>query len=268
MQYFENFSLKQFNSFRLQSLAIEVYFPESIEDLTDLLNKIDSFHLLAGGTNVILKPELNRVIILTKMPEEIQSCGSLLIVDSNVITTSFVNQMIKERNEGFEGLIGIPGRIGGAVIMNAGSGKYSVNDYLIGVRTRDYNGDVHYYTKEQLKISRRYTILQDKKEIVTKCIFQPKEGKINKEEIKRAKLYRKSIPKEPNAGGIFINWHALKSYEKHLIGLKVGDAMVSDKVNIIVNKDNAIFEDVMSLIKRIESIVSEKLILEVKIVGD
>ena len=268
MIYYQCQSLKQYNSFRLESIAKEVYFPESIDDLEDLLNDIDSFHLIAGGTNVLLNPELDKVVILTKMPKDIKRIDNLLIVDSNVVTNLFVNKMIKDNVIGFEGLTGLPGRLGGAVVMNAGSGKYSITDYLIGVKTIDYNGYTHYYTKEQLKLDRRYSILQDKKEIVTKCIFQPKKGKINKEEVQKAKLHRKSIPKEPSAGGIFLNWHALKPYEEHLIGLKVGGAVVSKSINIIINQNNATFKNICDLIYLIYAIVPEYLKLEVKIIGD
>jgi len=267
MQYYNDFSLKNYNSFKLESTAKEIWFPESLSELIEILNivKTSSFYIIAGGTNIILKPVVNKIISLTKMPKKIKKYENLFVVDANVITNSLINNMIKSKMVGLEGLIGIPGTIGGAVVMNAGSGKYCISDYLIGVKTIDYTGKMYYYTKEQLKLSRRYTILQDKKEVVTKCIFQFKKGIINEEELEKAKLHRQSIPKEPSAGGIFLNWHLLKPYEKILIGLSSGDAKISDKVNIIINKGSATYDNIISLISTIQELIPE-LKLEVKII--
>mgnify|MGYP000442141757 CR=1 FL=1 len=65
MRYYKNFELTEFNSFRLNSIAKEIWFPQSIDDLKYILKdlKDKNFFILAGGTNVILKPEIDRIYI-------------------------------------------------------------------------------------------------------------------------------------------------------------------------------------------------------------
>lgn len=270
MQYYKNFNLQFYNSFRLNSVAKKNWFPESTEQLQNLLKELKGkeFFVLAGGTNVILKPIISRVICLKSMPKYLRlGIKTGVIVSANYLTASLVLNGIESYIVGLEGLYGLPGTIGGAIIGNAGSGNYAISDYLLSVTTIDYNGILHTYSKESLQFGRRYSILQEKKEIIIEALFGFEDGIPNKEEIAKAVGHRKSLPKYPSAGGIFKNWHALKPYSDKLIGLRIGDAEVSDKINIIINKRNATFYDIMELIKKIKNIVKKPLKLEVKIIG-
>lgn len=267
MKYYTDFSLKNYNSFKLNSIVKEIWFPESLQELRGvlLLLKNKKFEILAGGTNVILKPEINKIICLKNMPQVLNFYPKGTIVTANISTSYFILKAIENKVVGVEGLLGIPGTLGGAIIMNSGSGLYVISNYLLGITTIDYNGDAHIYTKEQLNFKRRYSILQEKKEILIDVLFDFQIGIPNKDKIKKTKEHRKIIPKLPSAGGVFRNWHSLKPYKSKLIGLRVGDAEVSKSVNIIVNKGKATFDDIMSLIEKINNIVKTPLKLEVKI---
>ena len=267
MRYNKDFNLKKYNSFKLESYAKEIYFPETITDLQAVLVLLRNkkFKILAGGTNVILRPEIDCVLSLDKMPQKINFYDGATIVTARVPTISFILEAIKNNIIGIEGLIGIPGTIGGAIVMNAGSGKYTISDYLLAVTTMNLEGNIRVYQSPDLEFGRRYSILQEKKEILIDAVFDFKHGFPNQEEIDKAKAHRKTIPHYPSAGGIFKNWHSLKPYAEKLIGLRVGDAEVSESINIIVNKKNATFEDIMTLIEKISYIVRKPLELEVKI---
>jgi len=270
MRYYKNFELTEFNSFRLNSIAKEIWFPQSIDDLKYILKdlKDKNFFILAGGTNVILKPEIDRIICLKLMPKYLKLAhDSGVIVSANYSTASFILNAVEADITGLEGLYGIPGTIGGAIVMNAGSGKYTISDYLLAVTTIDFESNFHIYKKEDLKFSRRYSLLQDKNEILIDAIFDLKDGKPDLIELEKAKQHRKSLPKFPSAGGIFKNWHELKPYFYKLIGLRIGDAEISEKINIIINKANATYYDITQLINKIRSITLENLELEVKIIG-
>ncbi len=267
MQYFTNYSLKNHNTFRLDSIAKEIWFPETFGELQSIIMKEKDFTILACGTNVLLRPEINKVICLTKLPKFIEFNKKGVFVSPNVSTSRFIMKMMKKSYKNLEGLIGIPGTLGGAICMNAGSGKYSISDYLHSVKTYNLNGSEIIYNKEALNLKRRYSILQDNKQIINSICFQFVYGAIDYLEIENVIKQRKSIPSSPSAGGIFKNWHELKPYKNKLIGLKAGDAEVSDKVNIIVNKGNATFDDIINLIVKIKSIVPKKLEEEIKIIG-
>ena len=267
MRYYTNYELKNHNSFRLNSIVKEIWFPETIPELQNLLKelKYKKFFILGGGTNVLLKPIIDKIICLNKLPQYLRpSYQDRTIVSSNYLTSAFINQIIK----GFEGLYGIPGEIGGTIVMNAGSGTYAISDHLLTVTTLDKNSIKHTYYKDDLKFGRRYSILQDKEEIVIEALFDTSIATINEEEFNKAKTHRKNLPTLPSAGGVFVNWHALKPHVDKLIGLRVGDAEVSESVNIIVNKKNATFEDIIELIRQVQLIVKEPLQTEIKIIGD
>jgi len=271
MKYYKNFQLKKFNSFGLNSIAKEIWFPETLKKLQDLIIKLKGkkFEVLGGGTNVLLKPQIARVICLTSMPKGLylgQNFG--VIVDTNYSTNSFISNVIESGSKGLEGLLGIPGTIGGALVMNAGSGKYSISDYLLTVTTMDYEGNTHVYHKDCLKFDRRYSRLQDKKEIVIKALFDFETGKIDQEKIKQIKNYRQNFPKGYSMGGIFKNWYALKPYEKEIKAIKSPNLVISKYLNVIINNGKATFDETIGFINQIRKIVKEPLELEVKILGD
>lgn len=270
MKYYKNFDLTKYNSFRIKSLAKEIWFPETINELIKLIKKLkgEKFEVLAGGTNVLINETINKVICLRELKSIIEwHTQGYLIVTSNVLISNFIKILIKSNYSGVEELLGIPGTVGGGVVMNCGSGNCAISNYLRLVITIDYEGKTHCYFKKDLKFKRRYSILQDKKEIITYISFLFKKKGIKKNIINKIKKFRKNFPKKPSAGGIFVNWHSLKPYKDKLIGLSVGDAQVSNMVNIIINKGNATTKDVLQLIEKIKQIVKKPLKLEIKLLG-
>jgi UDP-N-acetylmuramate dehydrogenase len=266
MQHYTNYNLRGNNSLRLNSIAKDIWFPESIADLVNLNKTLDSYSIIAGGTNLLLRPIIDKVVCLSLMPRKINKIGNVVSVDAGVSTSCFINKMIESKFKGLENLIGIPGSLGGAVIMNAGSLGIEISKFLVEVKTLNKENKIIVYKKEELQFGRRYSILQDKKEIVTNLVFKFEKGSIDEEKIKQARIHRKTMPKKPSAGGFFKNWHSLKSYQDQLIGLRIGDAEVSKSVNIIINKGKATFNEIEALVNKIKSIVKEPLELEVKII--
>jgi len=269
MKYYKNFQLKNYNSFGVESIVKEIWFPEAIEELIKLVKELKGkrFEILSGGTNILFNNNIDRIICLKKMEQILLILGKKdsFLVSSSYPTNTFINRIIKKRLSGIEGLIGIPGTIGGAIIMNAGSGKYCISDYLIGVTTIDLKGNKHHYQKKCLQFGRRYSILQDKKEILISALFTFKKQKPNQEIIKQVKEYRKNFPKGYSAGGIFINHYALRPYEKQIRLIKSDNLVISKYLNIIINNGKADSKEVLDFINKIRKIVKEPLKLEIKI---
>jgi UDP-N-acetylmuramate dehydrogenase len=265
MRHYTNYNLRGNNSLRLNSIAKDIWFPESVADLVNLNKTLDSYSIIAGGTNLLLRPIIDRVVCLSLMPRKINKIDNVVSVDAGVSTSCFINKMIESKFKGLENLIGIPGSIGGAVIMNAGSMGTEISKFLVEVKSLNKENKVIVYKKEELQFGRRYSILQEKKEIVTNLVFKFKKGNIDEQKLKKTRIHRKLMPKKPSAGGFFLNWHTLKPYQDQLIGLRIGDAEVSKSVNIIINKGKATFDEIEALVNKIKSIVKEPLELEVKI---
>ena len=138
---------------------------------------------------------------------------------------------------------------------------------MVGVTVLDLNGNKHYYQKKDLQFKRRYSILQDKKEILISALFTFKKQRPNQELIRQVKEYRKDFPKGYSAGGIFINHYALRPYERQIRQIKSGNLVVSKYLNIIINKGNATTKEILKFISKIRKIVKEPLELEIKLLG-
>ena len=265
MKIFSNFDLTYFNTFQLKSIAKTVYFPETEEELKEIFCKINA-PVLASGSNVLLRPEISELICLQKLPHKITEKINCFYTDANTHLGSFIQKTMRNGYTGFESLFGIPGTIGGAIYGNAGSGGCTISDYLCYVWTIDKKGQDHCYFKNKCNFKRRNSIFQDQNEIITKACFRLPKGKPNTEVLNKTLKWRRSFPASPNAGGIFKNWYVLKPYEKILKTLDWDNVKVWDKhINIILNKGNASYDDVINLIWRITEIVKEPLELEVKI---
>lgn len=266
MKYYKNFDLIKYNSFHLKSIAQEIWFPTNIVELSSIL-KYRPFNILSCGTNVLLAPKIKKIICLRKMPQKIiyYGCGNF-VVDANASASKFIKETIKYNYSGTEGLLGIPGTIGAAIIGNSGNGKYAFSDYLVAVRTMSPNGKIKTYFKKNLRLDRRYTILQDKNEIILYAVFKFNKKIPKKEEITKTLLYRKQFPKGYCAGGFFKNWYSLKPYEKEIREIKSPNLYISKQLNVIINKGNATFSEVILFINKIKQIVKEPLELEVKII--
>jgi UDP-N-acetylmuramate dehydrogenase len=267
MVKYNNYNLKHLNSFRLNSIGKTVYFPTDIKNLRNIFIFHPNAKILAGGTNVVLSPSINEVICLTNMPATLLYLPILypnkITVEANYSTHKFCTYM-NTISGGFETLFGIPGTVGGAVVMNAGAMGHTISEHLLSVKVLTPQGQIQTYTKSQLKFKRRYSILQDKNVILLTATFKIPHIPLDETLLKQSQDNRKALPKYPSAGGFFINWHDLKPHKDKLIGIRIGDIEVSESVNIIVNKGEGKFEDILSVITKIQKIVKNKLYPEVK----
>ena len=118
-----------------------------------------------------------------------------------------------------------------------------------------------------MNFSRRYSILQDKKEIIVEMVFNLYKRPQNEiiRNMRRYLDFRKTITKKPSAGGIFKNWHALKPYKKELIGMTHKNLRISNNINIIESLGDFSSEDFKEFIGLIQLVVNEPLKMEVKI---
>lgn len=182
---------------------------------------------------------------------------------------------------GLEFASGIPGSVGGAVVMNAGAYGGEIKDVLIDATVLTAEGVLKTVTRDELDLSYRHSIVQEKGYIVLSARFRltPKP----KDEIKSymAELRTKRVQKQPleypSAGSTFKRpegYFAGKLImDAGLRGYSVGDAQVSQKhCGFVVNKGEATAADVLTLIKDVQETVLKqfgvKLEPEVKMIGE
>lgn len=180
---------------------------------------------------------------------------------------------------GLEFAYGIPGTVGGAVYMNAGAYDGEISNVIETAQAIDFDSNVVNFTREQMELGYRKSIFQDIDCVITKAVFKLKKGDKAEIKAKMDDLMNRRKSKQPldypSAGSTFKR--PLGNFAGKLIddcglrGYTVGGAQVSEKhCGFVINKNNATFEDITTLIRNVQNIVFEKtgycLECEVKII--
>ncbi|MCK5310931.1 MAG: UDP-N-acetylmuramate dehydrogenase [Desulfobacteraceae bacterium] len=217
--------------------------------------------IIGDGTNLLIKDNGIRglVISTSKLNQEIKTTK----IDSNSFKvtagvgtklSTLCKYVMKNNFQGFEFAIGIPGTIGGAVIMNAGTPDGSISKFVDSIKIVTNQGEVKTLKKNDLKFS--YRKLNNKGIIIEVSLFFKKGKSIEIKYLFEKNLnYKKTTqPLSSNSAGcIFKNpgsgYPAGKLIDMAgLKGEKIGDAMISNKhANFIVNLGNAKCEDILQL---------------------
>lgn len=182
---------------------------------------------------------------------------------------------------GFEFSAGIPGTVGGAVVMNAGANGSSIGELVREIVVLNFEGEFHRKTQEEMNFGYRSSILQREPSIVVEASFScyPRDKDAIKDEMEKFVAKRKLTQPlcQPNAGSVFKNPpgdSAGRLIEMAgLKGTRVGNAQISTlHANFIVNLGSATARDVLALIDRVRETVRSRfdveLKLEVKVIGD
>ena len=188
-------------------------------------NKIN-FYVLGNISNVILRDGLisTPIINLSKLNEIkiLSSQNNLkLNVECGVPIPRFANFVIKQGFKGTEGLLGIPGTVGGGIYMNASSYGNNLSDCLLNVKVIDEKGNIIELNKKDLNFTWRKSILHEKKLIAINCIFDfPSNNRVDVKEIqnksKKIMIHRKTFQESdlPNLGSIFATKNIYKELSK------------------------------------------------------
>ena len=174
-----NIDLYSMNTMKLHSVADVLYYPESNDDLRDLVKKHGQRYLLiAAGSNVLLPPQLHSpVISLMNLNKklEIQNDG-LVYVGCSVRIQKLIRDLQKNGLGGIEYLYSVPASVGGLVYMNGGRGKsmnLAISDYLKSVEYLDLSDmNVKTYKVDLSDFSYRHSPFQDLNVVILSASFK------------------------------------------------------------------------------------------------
>jgi UDP-N-acetylmuramate dehydrogenase len=281
----KNISLKNKNTYRIGGLAAFYTEPENEDEIIESAfwasqKKLPIF-ILGNGSNLLISdngwPGL--VINVSETFCEISWDHETAIAQCGAMLNMLVNQSIDRSLTGLEELCGIPGTIGGAVIMNAGAFSMCVENVVEWVRYFDIaTGKIITCSKAAMQFGYRTSLLKDKQVIVLTTGFVFNHSKTHEELVSiRSTTLSKRKEKQPleypNCGSVFkrpMNNYAGTLIEKcGLKGMRIGGAEVSVKhANFIINRDNGTSEDVRSLIALVQKTVyeREKILLEPEVI--
>jgi UDP-N-acetylmuramate dehydrogenase len=284
-----NFRLAELTTYRVGGPAKWFIAPHSLEQLQASVQWASSEGLpitvLGAGSNLLISDRgLPGLTISTRHLREQTFCA-----DTNTIAVAAGKplprlcwQLAKQGWSGFEWAVGIPGTIGGAVVMNAGAHGESISDSLVEAHILDSKGILRTLSRAELGYSYRSSILQGSQDIVLSATFALQSGQsaeavqANTESHLNHRLTTQ--PYElPSCGSVFRNplpktagWLIENSGLK---GFTIGGAQVALKhANFIVNIGGATASDIHALIFYVQTQIEDRWALklhpEVKILGN
>lgn len=270
-------------TFRIGGPADIYLEPRDKEDAIGLFRYLHEaevpYVLMGNGSNVLVSDEGIRgaVVNLESGFNYLRCVNGEIIAGAGVKLAKFVDFCIGNGYGGAEMLAGIPGTLGGAVIMNAGAYGGEIADHMLRIELIR-NGKLLTIGKEEGGFAYRRSALVD--DIILEAGFRFPPGEPDPLKKTRRELIIKRNAAQPvnwpNAGSIFKNplghYAAVLIQECGLKGTRVGGAQISElHANFIINVDNASANDVLALIRVAREAVGAKfgvrLELEIKLIG-
>ncbi len=253
--------------------------PEDSNDLK-LLVKLSRkykipFLIIGAGSNLLVSDRgVNGIVIKLNSQnfKELSFDNNSVMAGSGCLLSQVIKNSQKRCLSGMEFLAGIPGTVGGALVMNAGIPGENISDLVEDVTIMDYNGAIKKLTKRKIKFGYRVSSLS--KYIVLSASLRLSIN--NQAQIKSAirnYLDNRRDNQEfslPSAGCVFRNHYSMGPAGRliDLCGLKgkrIGDACVSEKhANFIVNIGHARASDVSMLMEFVREKVENRFKITLK----
>ena len=241
------------------------------------------FFILGNGSNLLVSDEGYRGVMISlrgfdeisfREGESTEAGKTIMTAGCGVLLSKAAMQAAERGLTGFEFAGGIPGTLGGAVTMNAGAYGGEIRDVILSARVMTKAGDVRELSAEELDLSYRHSIIQEKDLIVLSADFAFAHG--DEEQIKEQmrQLNTQRREKQPleygSAGSTFKRpegYFAGKLIQDAgLKGYRSGDVMVSGKHSgFVVNVGKGTCGDAMRVIEHVQRTVYEQFGVELEL---
>jgi len=283
--------LSRYTTVKIGGPADALFYPLDLDDLSKALafckTKDLPYFVIGNGSNLIVRDGGIRglVIKLTRCLKNFQlekeEEGQVFLnVEAGYSLPKLVEYSKQQGLSGIESLFGVPGSVGGAIIMNAGTREGEIGESIEELTVMDQGGQLKVYPKARLNFEYR-DLKIPRTEIAIRILLRLKKSAPEKvaeriEFFQRRRFDTQPLD-QPNMGSVFKNppkgFAAQMIEELGLKGVRVGGARLSEKhSNWIVNEGGATAKDVLALIGLIRDKVKEvsgiRLETEVKVVGE
>ena len=271
--------LAEQNSWQIGGPADLLVEPASADQVTAVVRFANSYRIplvvIGQGTNLLFDDTGLHGIVL-KIGHDL----SRVVINDNMITAEagawvpgLARKAMQAGLAGLEHTIGIPGTLGGLVLMNGGSQRKGIGDNVRRVWIVDRSGELIEFGHDECAFSYRHSALQGRGAVVVKvelvCERQQPQ-RIRQLMLEDLRERRRKFPrKEPNCGSVFLSTGEMHASvgppgkiieEAGLKGMRIGNAEVSRQhANFIVNRNGATSKDVLELIAHIRQVVHERI---------
>lgn len=266
-----NFDVRQLSTIKIGGTIRKLYRIYTKTGLIEVMKTIrqnEEDYYVIGGCSKILFPD-------TFLRESlIQLCNDYIIEDNNYVLVGagtplkkLSSYMISKGYQGFEGLLSIPGQVGGAIVNNAGAFKNEISDALVAVTYFDSKKIVE-KRKEKLEFKYRYSCFKNNNYIILEAKF--KKNKVNKDEL--IKLSQENVKKRVNSQpqNVLTLGSTFKNNDKFIIskelenigvkGLSLNAIQVSNKhTNFLININNSTQKNFLNILVILRTLVYNKL---------
>lgn len=278
--------MKNHTTFRVGGPA-QYYAAPDREELARLLACVKEHGIpltvIGNGSNLLVGDKGIRGLVIEIGGAMDRVCiqGTQMTVGAGTILAKAAGMAADQGLSGLEFAAGIPGSLGGAVVMNAGAYGGEMKDVLVSATVLTSEGQVKTLTVEELDLGYRHSCIREKNYIVVEAVVQLREKPVDEIRALMAELREKRVSKQPleypSAGSTFKRpegYFAGKLIEDAgLRGYQVGGAQVSEKhCGFVINRGNATAAEIRQLICDVQHKVYEqfqvRLEPEVRLLGD
>lgn len=279
--------MSRHTTFRIGGPAEVFLMPESYGQIQKILKLCQKekipFFILGNGSNLLVSDSGYRGVIIQmdRNMGEIRLEGNEIRACAGALLSSIAAAAKKASLTGFEFAGGIPGTLGGAVMMNAGAYGGEMKDVLKEVTVMDAEGDIIVLPADKLGMGYRTSIIKTAGYLVLEAVISLEKGREEEIQAKMKELADRRVEKQPlefpSAGSTFKRpegYFAGKLImDSGLGGYRIGGAQVSEKhCGFVINAGGATAKDVVELMDHIINTVKEKfgvtLEPEVRFLGD
>ncbi|GAW92142.1 UDP-N-acetylmuramate dehydrogenase [Calderihabitans maritimus] len=282
-----NAPLKDHTTWRIGGPADLLVLPRSWEDIKTCFSWAGQYEIpvtvIGNGSNILVLDQGIRGLVIKTSAHfnNIEVKEDALVVDAGAKLPLLARKAAEHSLSGLEFAIGIPGTVGGAILMNAGAEGDNIGELVEKVWFFKPPEQMRELEPERLEFGYRYSSLQKENGIVIRAVLRLKAGSRSQiEEKMRENLARRKRVQpvdQPSAGSVFKNpsqkpaWYFIEKAGAK--GLRRGDAKVSEKhANFIVNCGNARAEDVLNLVREVQLLVERRFGIwlepEIKVLGE
>jgi len=258
--------MKKHTTFRVGGPADYFVTPKTAEEVKSIVvlcnqEKIP-YYILGNGSNLLIGDKGYRGVMIQiyKEMSEIEIEGEKICIQAGALLSRVGNMALEAGLQGFEFAAGIPGTMGGAVVMNAGAYGGEIKDVIIDATVLTPEGEILVIPKEKLELGYRTSVIAEKNYIVLEANVQLRRGdkeviRARMNELKEQRVAKQPL-EYPSAGSTFKRPEGFFAgklvQDAGLRGFQVGGAQVSEKhCGFVINKDNATAADVVELMKQV-----------------